>query len=197
VYLTISQIAERLNCSHEKATELCRQGILPHLPVSLDPSKRKYYRVDERAVAAYKRQLRESMPVGAAASNAAPVPAAPVESTIPPGFVSLERAAEIVGVRPNTIHTRFPKSKPENRIILHGRLFVRESALVPRKIAVSKDRIVKPIPLSVDDTAVMQFTAPATTPQMFLTTRILKIEKQLEELTQKFNTLVASLGGIE
>lgn len=118
MYLNTTQTAERLGISKGKVKKLIEDGKLISLPTS--DGKRKYYKVDEKAVIAFKREMRNT-PMVSTSTKA---------NRIPDGFVDSEEAARLCGVAVNTMWGRLRNGKVQ-AMKVGGRTFFKKDSLMP------------------------------------------------------------------
>lgn len=166
MYLTTTQVSQKLGISKDRVKRLIQEGTLPSLPTNPD-SKRQYFKVDEKAVRAYKASLK-----GTPSSPSLVVAAT---EGIPLGYVSAKDAAQIAGTAENTLYGRVAAGKLRSIKVGSKRYFLKDD-LSPRGSS--------------------SVIAPISTPAVGLVARLASIEASIATLTQRLNDIVAALGGL-
>jgi excisionase family DNA binding protein len=110
MYLTTQQVAERLGISSGKVKQLIETGTLPSLPTR---GSKKFYRIDEQAVIAYKRAQRQAATAVPAGSGAlTPITATQANYSalgsngVPPGFMGVSEAASLLGLHKSGVYRK-------------------------------------------------------------------------------------------
>ncbi len=137
MYLTVTQVAAKLNISTGRAKQLIELGVLVSLPIP-EGVTRKYYRVAESSVLAYRRSLNQAPKT----EETKPEPQAPA-TTVPEGFITIKEAVTLSGWDSDTpIQNKIARGLLD-KIKVGGRAYVR-GAQVPRKVIVAQPDMFRP-----------------------------------------------------
>lgn len=171
--LNTSQAAQRLGISDYAVKKLCESGALKTLPI--DPSKKKkFYRIHEQDVAAYKRALREQ----AAIDKQAAAEGKATTTVVPAGFVDAKQYAKINKVAESTVFGRVKAGQVE-RVKVHGRSYFRTVGMAAEKIG---------------STAAVQQSESVVVSG--IGERLNRLESGLSQLRDRLNALISELGGV-
>ncbi len=132
MYLTGAQVAQKLEITYARVKALIESGALKSLPTN---GSRKFYRVEEAQVLAYKRAMKT-----------ATVPEVPPASSIPPGYGTAEEAAKRSGRKSPTFLYALARGGDIHTVKVDGRTYFKLDEVPALKFGRSRAPVQAVVP---------------------------------------------------